>query len=147
LWNAAAFAYIFESLKHYPAQRGVAEKMRELGLAEIRVVSFPRWRHEYQLRAKTCITWRGIRCQRQNRSARCAREFSRKNHRVDRLPACVRRWRQRKKTRRHQRLLRHSPLGHVTYLETARNQGDALLIGVNSDGSPDTQRAGSPGQQ
>lgn len=24
-------------------------------------------------------------------------------------------------------------LGHVTYLETARNQGDALLIGVNSD--------------
>lgn len=26
-------------------------------------------------------------------------------------------------------------LGHVTYLETARNLGDALLIGVNSDGS------------
>ena len=24
-------------------------------------------------------------------------------------------------------------LGHVTYLESARNQGDALLIGVNSD--------------
>jgi rfaE bifunctional protein nucleotidyltransferase chain/domain len=24
-------------------------------------------------------------------------------------------------------------LGHVTYLETARNQGDALLIGVNGD--------------
>ena len=24
-------------------------------------------------------------------------------------------------------------LGHVTYLETARNQGDALLVGVNSD--------------
>lgn len=24
-------------------------------------------------------------------------------------------------------------LGHVTYLEAARNQGDALLIGVNSD--------------
>ena len=24
-------------------------------------------------------------------------------------------------------------LGHVTYLETARNQGDALLIGLNSD--------------
>jgi rfaE bifunctional protein nucleotidyltransferase chain/domain len=23
--------------------------------------------------------------------------------------------------------------GHVTYLETARNQGDALLVGVNSD--------------
>ncbi len=26
-------------------------------------------------------------------------------------------------------------LGHVTYLETARNQGDALLIGLNSDAS------------
>lgn len=26
-------------------------------------------------------------------------------------------------------------LGHVTYLENARNQGDALLIGVNSDAS------------
>jgi len=25
-------------------------------------------------------------------------------------------------------------LGHVTYLETARNQGDALLVGVNGDG-------------
>lgn len=24
-------------------------------------------------------------------------------------------------------------LGHVTYLETARNQGDALLVGLNSD--------------
>ncbi len=24
-------------------------------------------------------------------------------------------------------------LGHVTYLETARNHGDALLVGVNSD--------------
>lgn len=24
-------------------------------------------------------------------------------------------------------------LGHVTYLEAARNQGDALLVGVNSD--------------
>jgi len=26
-------------------------------------------------------------------------------------------------------------LGHVTYLETARQQGDALLIGLNGDGS------------
>jgi len=26
-------------------------------------------------------------------------------------------------------------VGHVTYLETARNYGDALLIGVNGDGS------------
>jgi rfaE bifunctional protein nucleotidyltransferase chain/domain len=26
-------------------------------------------------------------------------------------------------------------LGHVTYLEAARNQGDMLLVGLNSDGS------------
>jgi rfaE bifunctional protein nucleotidyltransferase chain/domain len=26
-------------------------------------------------------------------------------------------------------------LGHVTYLETARQQGDALLVGLNGDGS------------
>jgi rfaE bifunctional protein nucleotidyltransferase chain/domain len=26
-------------------------------------------------------------------------------------------------------------LGHVTYLETARNQGDALLVGINADAS------------
>jgi rfaE bifunctional protein nucleotidyltransferase chain/domain len=26
-------------------------------------------------------------------------------------------------------------LGHVTYLESARNQGDALLVGLNSDAS------------
>ncbi len=26
-------------------------------------------------------------------------------------------------------------VGHVTYLETARNQGDALLVGLNGDGS------------
>lgn len=26
-------------------------------------------------------------------------------------------------------------LGHVVYLETARNHGDALLVGLNSDGS------------
>ena len=37
--NAAAYAYIFESLRHYPAQRGVAEKMRELGLKNARVVN------------------------------------------------------------------------------------------------------------
>ena len=37
--NASAYAYILESLKHYPAQQGVAAKMRELGLVEVRVVS------------------------------------------------------------------------------------------------------------
>ena len=26
-------------------------------------------------------------------------------------------------------------LGHVTYLETARHQGDALLVGLNGDAS------------
>jgi len=39
LCNAAAFAYIFESLKHYPAQRGRGGEDAQLGLAEIRVVS------------------------------------------------------------------------------------------------------------
>jgi demethylmenaquinone methyltransferase/2-methoxy-6-polyprenyl-1,4-benzoquinol methylase len=36
----AAYAYILESLKHYPAQRGVAEKMRELGLKNVRIINF-----------------------------------------------------------------------------------------------------------
>jgi demethylmenaquinone methyltransferase/2-methoxy-6-polyprenyl-1,4-benzoquinol methylase len=35
--NAQAYAYILESLKHYPAQAGVAAKMRELKLANVRV--------------------------------------------------------------------------------------------------------------
>lgn len=34
--NAAAYAYILESLKHFPAQRGVDAKLRSLGLAEVR---------------------------------------------------------------------------------------------------------------
>jgi demethylmenaquinone methyltransferase/2-methoxy-6-polyprenyl-1,4-benzoquinol methylase len=37
--RADAYAYIFESLKHYPAQWGVAEKMRELKLANVRIVN------------------------------------------------------------------------------------------------------------
>ncbi|MGB7767684.1 MAG: ubiquinone/menaquinone biosynthesis methyltransferase [Verrucomicrobiia bacterium] len=37
--NADAYAYILESLKHYPAQSGVAEKMRELKLANVRVIN------------------------------------------------------------------------------------------------------------
>jgi demethylmenaquinone methyltransferase / 2-methoxy-6-polyprenyl-1,4-benzoquinol methylase len=37
--NASAYAYILESLKHYPAQLAVAEKMRELKLANIRVIN------------------------------------------------------------------------------------------------------------
>jgi demethylmenaquinone methyltransferase / 2-methoxy-6-polyprenyl-1,4-benzoquinol methylase len=35
--NAAAYAYILESLKHYPAQNGVARKMKELGLTDVRI--------------------------------------------------------------------------------------------------------------
>jgi ubiquinone/menaquinone biosynthesis methyltransferase len=35
--SASAYAYILESLKHYPAQRGVAAKMSELGLANVRI--------------------------------------------------------------------------------------------------------------
>ena len=37
--NPAAYAYILESLKHYPAQRGVAEKMTALGLKNVRVLN------------------------------------------------------------------------------------------------------------
>jgi demethylmenaquinone methyltransferase / 2-methoxy-6-polyprenyl-1,4-benzoquinol methylase len=38
--SASAYAYILESLKYYPAQHGVAAKMRELGLAHVRIISF-----------------------------------------------------------------------------------------------------------
>ena len=37
--NASAYAYILESLKHYPAQLAVAEKMRQLKLNNIRVIN------------------------------------------------------------------------------------------------------------
>ena len=38
--NAQAYAYILESLKHYPAQRAVAAKMREMKFTQVRVVDF-----------------------------------------------------------------------------------------------------------
>jgi demethylmenaquinone methyltransferase/2-methoxy-6-polyprenyl-1,4-benzoquinol methylase len=38
--RADAYAYILESLKHYPAQFAVAEKMGELRLADVRIVNF-----------------------------------------------------------------------------------------------------------
>jgi demethylmenaquinone methyltransferase/2-methoxy-6-polyprenyl-1,4-benzoquinol methylase len=38
--NAQAYAYILESLKHYPAQAGIAAKMHELKLANVRVINF-----------------------------------------------------------------------------------------------------------
>ena len=37
--NADAYAYILESLKEYPAQKGVAAKMAELGLCETRTLN------------------------------------------------------------------------------------------------------------
>jgi demethylmenaquinone methyltransferase / 2-methoxy-6-polyprenyl-1,4-benzoquinol methylase len=37
--NAQAYAYILESLKHYPAQLAAAEKMRALKLANVRVIN------------------------------------------------------------------------------------------------------------
>lgn len=37
--NADAYAYILESLKHYPAQQAVAEKMREGNLINVRVIN------------------------------------------------------------------------------------------------------------
>jgi demethylmenaquinone methyltransferase/2-methoxy-6-polyprenyl-1,4-benzoquinol methylase len=36
--DAAAYGYILESLKHYPAQQGVAAKMRDLGLVQARLI-------------------------------------------------------------------------------------------------------------
>jgi ubiquinone/menaquinone biosynthesis methyltransferase len=38
--NASAYAYILESLRHYPAQQGVAARMRELGLVQVRIENF-----------------------------------------------------------------------------------------------------------
>jgi demethylmenaquinone methyltransferase/2-methoxy-6-polyprenyl-1,4-benzoquinol methylase len=35
--NASAYAYILESLHHYPAQDGVAVEMRELGLEQVQI--------------------------------------------------------------------------------------------------------------
>jgi demethylmenaquinone methyltransferase / 2-methoxy-6-polyprenyl-1,4-benzoquinol methylase len=37
--NAAAYGYILESLKHYPAQLAVAEKMRALNLKNVQVIN------------------------------------------------------------------------------------------------------------
>jgi demethylmenaquinone methyltransferase / 2-methoxy-6-polyprenyl-1,4-benzoquinol methylase len=37
--NASAYAYILESLKHYPAQLAVAEKMRKLKLTNVKVIN------------------------------------------------------------------------------------------------------------
>ncbi len=37
--NAQAYAYILESLKHYPAQLAVADKMRALNLKNVRVIN------------------------------------------------------------------------------------------------------------
>jgi demethylmenaquinone methyltransferase/2-methoxy-6-polyprenyl-1,4-benzoquinol methylase len=36
--DAAAYAYILESLRHYPGQTGVVAKLRTLGLADVRAV-------------------------------------------------------------------------------------------------------------
>ena len=38
--RADAYAYILESLQHYPAQRGVEARMRDLGLHQVRVINF-----------------------------------------------------------------------------------------------------------
>jgi demethylmenaquinone methyltransferase / 2-methoxy-6-polyprenyl-1,4-benzoquinol methylase len=37
--SASAYAYILESLKYYPAQNGVAAKMRELGMSNVRIAN------------------------------------------------------------------------------------------------------------
>ena len=51
--SAGAYAYILESLKHYPAQHAVAAKMRELGLANVQSRQPAGRRHEHQLRGET----------------------------------------------------------------------------------------------
>ncbi len=38
--SSEAYAYILESLRHYPAQLGVAAKMTEFGLAEVQTLNF-----------------------------------------------------------------------------------------------------------
>jgi demethylmenaquinone methyltransferase/2-methoxy-6-polyprenyl-1,4-benzoquinol methylase len=38
--NPSAYSYILESLKHYPAQHGVATGMREMDLVGVRIVNF-----------------------------------------------------------------------------------------------------------
>ena len=38
--DANAYSYILESLQHYPAQRGVAEKMHQMGLTHAQVINF-----------------------------------------------------------------------------------------------------------
>lgn len=37
--DAATLAYIYESLLHYPAQRGVEEHMRKLGCKDVRIIN------------------------------------------------------------------------------------------------------------
>src|SRR5260221_330321 len=37
--NAGAYAYILESLKNYPAQKGVAARMRDFGLSDVRIIN------------------------------------------------------------------------------------------------------------
>ncbi len=38
--NSAAYAYILESLNHYPAQRGVHSALHQLGFANVRITNF-----------------------------------------------------------------------------------------------------------
>jgi demethylmenaquinone methyltransferase/2-methoxy-6-polyprenyl-1,4-benzoquinol methylase len=38
--QSSAYAYILESLNHYPAQHGVAAEMRNLGLKNVRIINF-----------------------------------------------------------------------------------------------------------
>jgi len=37
--NSAAYAYILESLSHYPAQQGVAEKLTQVGWRNVRIIN------------------------------------------------------------------------------------------------------------
>jgi cytidyltransferase-like protein len=68
------------------------------------------------------------------RGQKLRRAFPRQNHHVDKLPT----WRDAMRASGKKLVvtngcfdIRH--LGHVSYLESARNLGDALLVGVNGD--------------
>jgi len=37
--NAKAYSYILESLTHYPGQNAIADKMRDLGLRQVRIIN------------------------------------------------------------------------------------------------------------
>jgi demethylmenaquinone methyltransferase / 2-methoxy-6-polyprenyl-1,4-benzoquinol methylase len=67
--NARAYAYILESLKHYPAQRGVEARMLELGLVNVRIENFLGGAMSINYGEKPA-PWHQNRCQAESASSR-----------------------------------------------------------------------------